>query len=224
MSDGVEIAALGCVECRINHRRRRRPSSTTGRRGSNDHPRPTGPSGRQARGLRPPQSRETPHPAVGGRHPRRHRRAQPGWWYCDADLDDGTGLGVIFATKDGTRPNQPLQPQLEIDLTLPDGTRLVRSWYPKPEEFSASKDGCDVRMGPYRFSGDLHEYRVTGAADELSVDIRRERLTESWRPETSARSTRSRWSTTSSSDPSLIRGRLESQPARSTGHVRQAGV
>ena len=29
------------------------------------------------------------------------------WWYCDADLDDGTGLAVIFATKDGTRLHSP---------------------------------------------------------------------------------------------------------------------
>ena len=106
------------------------------------------------------------------------------WWYIDADLDDGAGLCLIFATKDGTRPKQPLAPQLEIDLTKPDGTRLVRSYYPKPEEFSASKDGCDVRIGPYRFTGDLHEYRITGAAEELWADIRLEGLTESWRPET----------------------------------------
>ena len=45
------------------------------------------------------------------------------WWYIDADLDDGTGLCMIFATKDGTRPHQPLGPQLEIDITKPDGTR-----------------------------------------------------------------------------------------------------
>ncbi len=106
------------------------------------------------------------------------------WWYCDADLDDGAQLAIIFATKDGTRLHQPFEPQLEIDLTLPDGTRLVRSWYPEPEEFSASKDGCDVRMGPYRFTGDLHEYRITGGADELWADIRLEGTTESWRPET----------------------------------------
>ena len=54
------------------------------------------------------------------------------WWYIDADLDDGTGLCMIFATKDGTRPNQPLGPQLEIDITKPDGTRLMRSWYANP--------------------------------------------------------------------------------------------
>ena len=51
---------------------------------------------------------------------------------------------------------------------------MVRSWYPKAEEFSASKDGCDVRMGDCRFTGDLHEYRVTGKAEELSADIRLE--------------------------------------------------
>ncbi len=105
------------------------------------------------------------------------------WWYIDADLDDGTGLCMIFATKDGTRPHQPLGPQIEIDITKPDGTRMVRSWYPKIEEFSASKDGCDVRMGDCRFTGDLHEYRVTGHAEELSADIRLEGVTEPWRPE-----------------------------------------
>ena len=29
--------------------------------------------------------------------------------------------------------------------------------YLKPEEFEASKGGCDVRIGQYRFTGDLHE-------------------------------------------------------------------
>ena len=106
------------------------------------------------------------------------------WWYLDADLEDGTGLAVLFCTKDGTRPHQPLQPQIEIDLTLPDGTRTVKTWYPKPEEFSASKDGCDVRMGPCRFTGDLHEYHITAAAEDISVDITLEGTTASWRPET----------------------------------------
>ena len=60
----------------------------------------------------------------------------------------------------------------------------MKTWYPKPEAFSASKDGCDVRMGPYRFTGDLHEYHITAAAEDLSVDIKLEGTTESWRPET----------------------------------------
>ena len=73
------------------------------------------------------------------------------WWYFDTDLDDGAKLAVIFCTKDASRPNQPLEPLIEIDLDLPDGRRLMKYGYYKAEEFSVSKDGCDVRIGPYRF-------------------------------------------------------------------------
>jgi hypothetical protein len=41
----------------------------------------------------------------------------------------------------------------------------------KPEEFSASKDGCNVRIGANRFAGDLHRYRITASIEDVSVDI-----------------------------------------------------
>ena len=106
------------------------------------------------------------------------------WWYFDADLDDGAKLAVIFCTKDASRPNQPLEPLIEIDLDLPDGRRLMKYGYYKAEEFSASKDGCDVRIGPYRFTGNLHEYTITGAAEDLWAEVKLEGTTEPWRPET----------------------------------------
>jgi hypothetical protein len=52
------------------------------------------------------------------------------------------------------------------------------------EEFSASKDGCNLRIGPYRFTGNLREYTITGAAEDVSAEVRLEGTTESWRPET----------------------------------------
>ena len=106
------------------------------------------------------------------------------WWYFDAHLDNGANLAVIFCTKDASRDNQPLEPLIEIDLDLPDGRRLMKYGYFKPDDFQASKDGCDVRMGNYRFTGDLHEYTITGAAEDLSAEVRLEGTTESWRPET----------------------------------------
>jgi hypothetical protein len=106
------------------------------------------------------------------------------WWYFDTDLDDGAKLAVIFCTKDASRPNQPLEPLIEIDLDLPDGRRLMKYGYYKAEEFSASKDGCDVRIGPYRFSGNLHEYTITAAAEDLWAEVKLEGMTEPWRPET----------------------------------------
>ena len=41
------------------------------------------------------------------------------WWYFDCLLDDGANLAVVFCTKDASRPHQPLEPLIEIDLDLP---------------------------------------------------------------------------------------------------------
>lgn len=54
----------------------------------------------------------------------------------------------------------------------------------KPEEFSASKEGCDVRIGNCSFTGNLHEYTIKGVAEDVEAEVRLEAITESWRPET----------------------------------------
>ena len=41
-----------------------------------------------------------------------------------------------------------------------------------------------MRIGPYRFTGNLHEYTITGAAEDLWAEVKLEGTTESWRPET----------------------------------------
>lgn len=106
------------------------------------------------------------------------------WWYFDSFLEDGAKLAVTFCTKDGSRRHQPLEPLIEIDLELPDGRRFMGYGRFKAEEFSASKDGCDVRMGPYRFAGDLHEYEITAKAGDVTAEIKLRGETESWRPGT----------------------------------------
>jgi hypothetical protein len=106
------------------------------------------------------------------------------WWYFDSLLDDGAKLAVIFCTKDASRPHQPLEPLIEIDLDLPDGRRLMKYGRFKADQFSASKDGCDVHIGQYRFVGNLHEYTITGAAEDVSAEVRLEATTEPWRPGT----------------------------------------
>ena len=106
------------------------------------------------------------------------------WWYFDSLLDDGAKLAVSFCTKDGSGAHQGLEPLIEIDLDLPDGRRLMKYGRFKAADFQASKDGCDVRIGEYRFAGDLHEYTITGAAEDVSAEVRLEGMTEPWRPET----------------------------------------
>lgn len=60
------------------------------------------------------------------------------WWYFDCRLDDGASLAVIFMTKDASRPHQPLEPMIEIDLDLPDGRRLMKYGRFKAADFEAS--------------------------------------------------------------------------------------
>ena len=106
------------------------------------------------------------------------------WWYFDSLLEDGAKLAVTFCTKDGSGAHQPLEPLIEIDLDLPNGRRLMKYGRFKAADFQASKNGCDVQIGKYRFTGNLHEYTITGAAEDVSVEVRLEGMTESWRPET----------------------------------------
>jgi hypothetical protein len=105
------------------------------------------------------------------------------WWYFDSLLDDGARRAVIFCTKDASRPNQPLEPLIEIDLDLPDRRWLTKYGHFEPAEFEASRNGCDVRIGNYRVAGNLHEYAITGAAGATTAELRLEETTEPWRPE-----------------------------------------
>jgi len=106
------------------------------------------------------------------------------WWYFDSLLEDGAKLAVTFCTKDGSGAHQGLEPLVEIDLDLPDGRRLMKYGRFEAADFEASKDGCDVRIGEYQFTGDLHEYTITAVAEDVSAEIRLEGVTQSWRPET----------------------------------------
>jgi hypothetical protein len=104
------------------------------------------------------------------------------WWYFDAHLDDGATVVVVFYTKPNVSPNGPLAPRITINLTLPDGRTFEKFLDTKPELFSASKSGCDVRIGANRFVGDLHRYYITATIEEISVDIELTGEVPAWRP------------------------------------------
>jgi predicted secreted hydrolase len=106
------------------------------------------------------------------------------WWYFDSHLDNGAKLVVVFHTKNFTEIGGPLAPMIRIDLDLPDGTSYnkIAKW--KPEEFSASRDQCDVRIADNSFSGDLHSYTITARIDEIAVDVNLTGDVPPWRPRT----------------------------------------
>jgi hypothetical protein len=91
---------------------------------------------------------------------------------------------VVFFTKNFTDIGRPLAPMIRIDLDLPDGTshNKIAEW--KPEEYSASRDRCDVRIGDNSFSGDLHSYTITARIDDIAVDVNLIGEIPAWRPRT----------------------------------------
>jgi hypothetical protein len=106
------------------------------------------------------------------------------WWYFDAHLDDGASVVVTFNTKPTSNAGATLSPLVTINLTLADGRILSKVYRAKPDEFSASKAGCDVRIGANRFVGDLHRYRITASIEDVSVDIELVGEVPPWRPQT----------------------------------------
>ncbi|WP_432066236.1 lipocalin-like domain-containing protein [Streptomyces sp. C10-9-1] len=106
------------------------------------------------------------------------------WWYFDAHLEDGTALVIGFHTKHMLNPAGPLSPMVIVDLDRPDGTNIKRELVFSPEEFSASEQGCDVRIAANTFAGDLRSYRIHVEDEQFSADVTLTRTAPSWRPET----------------------------------------
>src|ERR1700726_2222406 len=104
------------------------------------------------------------------------------WWYFDAHLENGATVVVVFYTKPNVSPNGPLAPRITINLTLPDGGRFEKFYDTTADQFTASKEGCDVRIGTNRFVGDLRRYRITAAIEEISVEIELTGEVRAWRP------------------------------------------
>jgi hypothetical protein len=104
------------------------------------------------------------------------------WWYFDAHLDDGSTAVVVFATKPLLARKGPLKPQLVLTITNPDGRRLDRSRVFPADQFTASCDGCDVRIGDNHVAGDLHRYELHAANEDLAADLVFTGSVPPWRP------------------------------------------
>lgn len=106
------------------------------------------------------------------------------WWYFDAHLDDGSKIVIVFFTKPSYKVNGPLNPLSTIDIDWPDGSKIHREFAAPVKESKFSKEQCNVVIGNNFFRGDLEHYEIHFEDDSLTVDIKLERETPSWRPNT----------------------------------------
>jgi hypothetical protein len=96
------------------------------------------------------------------------------WWYFDAHLDNGAILVIVFQNKDFADPDQPLDPIIRVDLTLPDGRAINRLVHFEPSQWQAAEEHADVRIGERnRFAGDLNEVSARRRADRGATGVSR---------------------------------------------------
>jgi len=93
------------------------------------------------------------------------------WWYFDSVLEDGSKLVITFFTKPFSEIDKGLQPQVTVDLDRPDGTGIHKLFACHPDQFSASRERCDVQIGSNFFRGDLNTYTIHTNIDGFVADV-----------------------------------------------------
>ncbi len=93
------------------------------------------------------------------------------WWYFDAHLQDGSSLVTTFMTKPVAASAGELFPGVGVQFTLPGG-EIINAFRPFPANaFRASRDGCEVHIGPNWLQGDLHRYEFSLETPELAMHL-----------------------------------------------------
>src|SRR5438105_3182271 len=114
-------------------------------------------------------------------------RVEPGlttfeWWYVDAQMEDGSTVVVLFEVRSLQQPGA--QPAVLLTITTPDHRELNANI--PPGELSASKDRCDVKIGPNWLRGDLHCYELHVEGDGSGADLKIVGQVSAWRPKPAA--------------------------------------
>jgi hypothetical protein len=103
------------------------------------------------------------------------------WWYFDAHLKDGSSLVIMFYTKNPLRADRPLEPHVSVQLERPSGQPLAFESHASAAQFQASQECCDVRIGDNRFRGDLHDYEIHVAHEDVTIDVKLTGQVRPWR-------------------------------------------
>jgi hypothetical protein len=106
------------------------------------------------------------------------------WWYFDAHLDDGSSMVITFYTKPMLSPKGPEAPLITVDLDRPGQPKKHLMLHATAEQFSASRERCDVRIKDSYFRGDLHTYQIKVVDEGISIDVELVGQVSAWRPGT----------------------------------------
>lgn len=106
------------------------------------------------------------------------------WWYFDSKLTDGSSLVIVFHTGPIASFKNGFRPYVSFDLTNPNGLDIHKELHPKGNDYSFSKESCDVRIGQSTFSGDLKNYNIYYKDEEIEAAVSLVGTVPAWRPHT----------------------------------------
>lgn len=104
------------------------------------------------------------------------------WWYFDAHFDDSSTAVISYTTKPILERNGPLKPAISLTITKPDGKKVSQFPIFRADQFSASRESCDVCIGPNWARGNLKQYQVHAALDGLAANLTFHSIVPAWRP------------------------------------------
>lgn len=107
------------------------------------------------------------------------------WWYTDSECSDGTRVVVVFYTKESFFTFQKPNPTVQMDLTLPDGTKITQRFSEgKGKIIRASKEKCAVTIGNNHIRYEQGNYVVHFQQEGITFDMLMKPNLPMWRPGT----------------------------------------
>jgi len=103
------------------------------------------------------------------------------WWYFDSKYADGSSLVIVFFAKHVTSFAKNFKPYVSLNYINPIGKELRTELW--SEDYSFSKDGCDVRIGDCYIKGNLSHYDICFKNDEAECHLTLDASVPSWRPD-----------------------------------------
>ena len=102
------------------------------------------------------------------------------WWYFDSKYPDGSSLVIIFYTKHVTSFAKSFKPFVSLNYINPNGKELRTELW--SDDYSFSKEGCDVRIGECNVKGDLAHYDIYFKNEDAECSLTLDASVPSWRP------------------------------------------
>ena len=109
------------------------------------------------------------------------KRGSYEWWYFDSKFPDGSSLVIIFFTKHVTSFAKNFKPYVSLNYIKPGGKELRTELW--SDDYSFSKDCCDIRIGDCYVKGDLSHYDIYFKNDEAECKLTLDASVPSWRPD-----------------------------------------